>query len=176
MVEDCSALNWAVVGDATALGTIAYFDALLRDAEFAEQVKPDVVVRLGGLPASRILQERLREWKRPNDRLRRRGLRLGPRSTRQRTYSRGYRILVHEPKADGEYLRLWSEASTLVGEWLANVDDDDALNELVGRSLRRRRRVRAREVPLVDRVVDARARRRVVDAAAHARRRTRIAA
>ncbi len=36
---------------------------------------------------------------------------------------------MQEPKADGEYLRLWSEASTLVGEWLANVDDDEALNE-----------------------------------------------
>jgi 2-succinyl-5-enolpyruvyl-6-hydroxy-3-cyclohexene-1-carboxylate synthase len=36
----------------------------------------------------------------------------------------------HEPKADGEYLRLWSEASTHVGEWLAMVDDeDDTLHE-----------------------------------------------
>jgi len=62
MVDDCSSLNWAVVGDATALGTISYFDPLLRDTRFAQEVKPDVIVRLGGMPASRVLQERLREW------------------------------------------------------------------------------------------------------------------
>jgi len=43
-------MNWAVVGDATAIGTISYFDPLLRDARFAERVKPDVVVRLGACP------------------------------------------------------------------------------------------------------------------------------
>jgi 2-succinyl-5-enolpyruvyl-6-hydroxy-3-cyclohexene-1-carboxylate synthase len=38
---------------------------------------------------------------------------------------------LHEPKADGEYLRLWSEAATHVGEWLAKVDEEeDALHEI----------------------------------------------
>jgi 2-succinyl-5-enolpyruvyl-6-hydroxy-3-cyclohexene-1-carboxylate synthase len=128
VVEDCSALNWAVVGDATALGTVAYFDALLRDAEFAAQVKPDVVVRLGGIPASRILQERLREWK-----VRTIGFSgAGFLSDPDRLVGERFEGLpdpVQEPKADGEYLRLWSEASTLVGEWLATLDDDRALSE-----------------------------------------------
>jgi 2-succinyl-5-enolpyruvyl-6-hydroxy-3-cyclohexene-1-carboxylate synthase len=128
VVEDCSALNWAVVGDATALGTVAYFDALLRDAEFAAQVKPDVVVRLGGIPASRILQERLREWK-----VRTIGfIGAGFLSDPDRLVGERFEGLpdpVQEPKADGEYLRLWSEASTLVGEWLATLDDDRALSE-----------------------------------------------
>jgi 2-succinyl-5-enolpyruvyl-6-hydroxy-3-cyclohexene-1-carboxylate synthase len=147
VVEDCSALNWVVIGDATALGTIAYFDALLRDAEFAEQVKPDVIVRLGGIPASRILQERLREWKVRTIGFNGAGFLSDPdRLVGERIV--GLPDPVDEPKSDGEYLRLWSEASTLVGEWLASLDDEEALSEpsiarcVVATSS-------AREVPLV---------------------------
>jgi 2-succinyl-5-enolpyruvyl-6-hydroxy-3-cyclohexene-1-carboxylate synthase len=129
MVEDCSALNWAVVGDATALGTISYFDSLLRDARFAGEVRPDVVVRLGGMPASRILQERLREWRVRTVAFDGAGFVSDPdRLVTERLV--GIPDPSHEPKADGEYLRLWSEASTHVGEWLAMVDDeDDTLHE-----------------------------------------------
>ncbi|MGB8196106.1 MAG: 2-succinyl-5-enolpyruvyl-6-hydroxy-3-cyclohexene-1-carboxylic-acid synthase [Acidimicrobiales bacterium] len=127
-VEDCSALNWAVVGDATALGTIAYFDALLRDDEFAEQVRPDVVVRLGGIPASRILQERLREWKVRTIGFNGAGFLSDPDRLVGERFD-GLPDPVQEPKADGDYLRLWSDASTLVGEWLATLDGDVALHE-----------------------------------------------
>lgn len=61
-IEVCRALEWVVLGDATARGSLAYFDPLLRDDEFARIARPDVVIRLGGLPASRILAQRLREW------------------------------------------------------------------------------------------------------------------
>jgi 2-succinyl-5-enolpyruvyl-6-hydroxy-3-cyclohexene-1-carboxylate synthase len=130
MVEDCFSLNWVVIGDATALGTISYFDSLLRDEYFAELVKPDVVVRLGGLPASRTLQDRLREW-----RVRTVGFDgAGFVSDPDRLVSEhlpGAPDQLHEPKADGDYLRIWSEASTHVGEWLAKLDtDDDSLHEL----------------------------------------------
>jgi 2-succinyl-5-enolpyruvyl-6-hydroxy-3-cyclohexene-1-carboxylate synthase len=129
MVEDCSALNWAVVGDATALGTISYYDALLRDAEFVEHVKPDVVVRLGGIPASRVLQERLREWKVRTIGFDGAGFLSDPeRLIGERL--QGLPDPAEEPKADGEYLRLWSEASTHVGEWLVTLDEiDEPLNE-----------------------------------------------
>jgi 2-succinyl-5-enolpyruvyl-6-hydroxy-3-cyclohexene-1-carboxylate synthase len=36
---------------------------------------------------------------------------------------------LREPKADGEYLRLWNEASTRVSDWLTTLDRDDALHE-----------------------------------------------
>ena len=129
MVEDASALNWAVVGDATALGTISYFDPLLRDERFAEEVRPDVVVRLGGMPASRILQERLREWRVRTVAFDGAGFVSDPdRLVTERRV--GSPDPSHEPKADGEYLRLWSEASTHVGEWLAKLDlEDDTLHE-----------------------------------------------
>ena len=129
-VEDCLSLNWAVVGDATALGTISYFDALLRDGQFAEDVRPDVVVRLGGLPASRTLQERLRAW-----RVRTIGFDgAGFVSDPDRLVSEvlhGLPDPLHEPKADNEYVRLWNDASTRVGAWLIGLDrEDDTLQEL----------------------------------------------
>ncbi len=128
-VDDCLSLNWAVVGDATALGTIAYFDALLRHARFAEEVTPDVVVRLGGLPASRTLQERLRAWRARTIGFDGAGFVSDP--DRLVTESlRGLPDPQHEPKADGEYVRLWNEASTHVSDWLTKLDHDDALHEL----------------------------------------------
>jgi 2-succinyl-5-enolpyruvyl-6-hydroxy-3-cyclohexene-1-carboxylate synthase len=129
VVEDCTSLNWAVIGDATALGTIAYFDPLLRDARFAEHVKPDVVVRLGGLPASRALQERLREWRVRTIGFNGAGFVSDP-DRLVTDHFVGVPDPLREPKADGEYVRLWNEASTRVGAWLAGLDPDDALHEL----------------------------------------------
>jgi 2-succinyl-5-enolpyruvyl-6-hydroxy-3-cyclohexene-1-carboxylate synthase len=129
MVDDCSSLNWAVIGDATALGSISYFDPLLRDTRFAQEVRPDVVVRLGGMPASRVLQERLREWRVRTVGFDGAGFVSDPdRLVTDRLV--GLPDPLHEPKADGEYLRLWSEAATHVGEWLAKVDEEDALHEI----------------------------------------------
>ncbi|MGH9021199.1 MAG: 2-succinyl-5-enolpyruvyl-6-hydroxy-3-cyclohexene-1-carboxylic-acid synthase, partial [Acidimicrobiales bacterium] len=62
VIGDARSLDWVVVGDATARGAVPYADALLRDDGFASLSRPDVVVRVGGLPASRVLAERLREW------------------------------------------------------------------------------------------------------------------
>ena len=94
--------------------------AVTRRASSPKVVTPDVVVRLGGLPASRILQERLRAW-----RVRTIGFDgAGFVSDPDRLVSddlRGLPDPLREPKADGEYVRLWNEASTHVGEWLANV-------------------------------------------------------
>jgi 2-succinyl-5-enolpyruvyl-6-hydroxy-3-cyclohexene-1-carboxylate synthase len=130
MVDDCLSLNWAVIGDATALGTIAYFDSLLRDAKFAGHVKPDVVVRLGGMPASRTLQERLREWRVRTIGFDGAGFVSDPdRLVTERR--RGIPDPSHEPKADGEYLRLWNEASTRVSEWFSRLDlESDELHEM----------------------------------------------
>lgn len=130
MVEDCLALNWAVVGDATTQGTIAYFDSLLRVDRFADAMKPDVVVRLGGLPASRTLQVRLREWRVRTIGFDGAGFVADPdRIVADRR--RGLPDPLREPKADGEYVRLWHDASTKVNELLEGSDgDDDALQEL----------------------------------------------
>ena len=130
MVRSCESMNWVVLGDATALGTLPYFDALLRDETFAASARPDVVVRLGGLLASRVLQERLRSW----------GLRTigfdgaGFVSDPDRIVGEHLAGVPNpevEPKADGEYVRLWSEASASVEAWLrAPGDGDGEFNEI----------------------------------------------
>ncbi len=48
-----------VLGDATARGALAYADALVRHDEIWSVLRPDVVIRLGGVPASKFLAQRL---------------------------------------------------------------------------------------------------------------------
>jgi 2-succinyl-5-enolpyruvyl-6-hydroxy-3-cyclohexene-1-carboxylate synthase len=130
MVRSCESMNWVVLGDATALGTLPYFDALLREENFAAAVRPDVVVRLGGLLASRVLQERLRGWA-----VRTIGFDgAGFVSDPDRVVHEHLAGLPNpdvEPKADGEYVRLWSEASANVAAWLqAEHDSQGEFNEI----------------------------------------------
>lgn len=61
-LERAKELNWVVVGDATSQGAIPFADGLLRHEGFAAAVRPDLVVRIGGIPASKTLHQRLREW------------------------------------------------------------------------------------------------------------------
>jgi 2-succinyl-5-enolpyruvyl-6-hydroxy-3-cyclohexene-1-carboxylate synthase len=64
LVRSLQALDWVVLSDITTPGT-AYFDPLLRSDAFASAAKPDVVIRIGSLPASKILLERLQHWSVP---------------------------------------------------------------------------------------------------------------
>jgi 2-succinyl-5-enolpyruvyl-6-hydroxy-3-cyclohexene-1-carboxylate synthase len=124
-VADCVALEWVVLGDATARGTLSYFDPLLRDEEFATLMRPDVVVRLGGLPASKVLEERLRQWGAPTVALDGAGPVANPDGLvnemlhglpdRDSSLSRG----------DPTYAALWSDASERVGTWLDESEGDD---------------------------------------------------
>jgi 2-succinyl-5-enolpyruvyl-6-hydroxy-3-cyclohexene-1-carboxylate synthase len=57
--------GWVVVGDATRMSTTPYADAIMRGEHAAQTLRPDVVVRVGGLPASKVLAQRLREWAAP---------------------------------------------------------------------------------------------------------------
>jgi 2-succinyl-5-enolpyruvyl-6-hydroxy-3-cyclohexene-1-carboxylate synthase len=59
MIEEAWASNWVVVGDATARGTLAYADPLCRYEAIWEHLRPDLIVRLGGVPASKVLAQRL---------------------------------------------------------------------------------------------------------------------
>jgi 2-succinyl-5-enolpyruvyl-6-hydroxy-3-cyclohexene-1-carboxylate synthase len=129
-VRACESMNWAVLGDATALGTLPYFDALLRDETFATEIRPDVVVRLGGLLASRALQERLREWAVRTIAFDGAGFVSDPdRIVGEHIY--GLPNPEVEPKADGEYVRRWNEASAGVASWLQGQDGSDAeFNEI----------------------------------------------
>ena len=129
-VEHCLALDWVVLGDATVRSTTAYFDPLLRDDDFARMAAPDLVVRLGGLPASKVLQARLKQWGVPMVALSGAGQVADP----DRLVGVTMDGLPHRDgvglRADSAYATWWRDASNRVGEFLAAHEaDDDALDE-----------------------------------------------
>jgi 2-succinyl-5-enolpyruvyl-6-hydroxy-3-cyclohexene-1-carboxylate synthase len=130
LVATCRDLDWVVLGDATSSGTLAYYDPLLRSASFAERVRPDVVVRLGGLPASKILAERLRGWGARTIALGGAGFVADPdrlaRETLEGLPSRG------EPRARGDagYVVTWLNASREVDRALTLRDVEGELDEI----------------------------------------------
>lgn len=130
IISQCRELDWVVLGDATAQGSLSYFDPLLRDDEFVSTVTPDLIVRLGGLPASKILQEQMRRW----------GVRTiglpgaGPVDDPDGQVSELVWGLPDSSAAhlrgDPAYAQMWRTASRSVGEYLqARESDDDALDE-----------------------------------------------
>ncbi len=129
VIEDCVAMNWVVLGDATAQGSLAFFDPLLRIDSFAVAARPDVVVRLGGLPASKVLQERLRSWNTRTIGFDGAGFIADP----DRLVSESVAGLPERDlaaSADPAYLELWCRTSLEVGEWLNGADGvDGALSE-----------------------------------------------
>ncbi|HEX5307776.1 MAG TPA: 2-succinyl-5-enolpyruvyl-6-hydroxy-3-cyclohexene-1-carboxylic-acid synthase [Solirubrobacteraceae bacterium] len=57
----CSAAGWPLLADPLSRArrgeaAIAHYDALLRDARFAEAMRPDIVLRVGDLPTSKPLR------------------------------------------------------------------------------------------------------------------------
>jgi 2-succinyl-5-enolpyruvyl-6-hydroxy-3-cyclohexene-1-carboxylate synthase len=58
----CRAVEWPLLADPLSGArrdgpAIAHYDALLRDADFRERVRPDLVLRIGDLPTSKPLRE-----------------------------------------------------------------------------------------------------------------------
>ena len=130
VVAGCRANGWVVLGDATSQRTLAYFDALLRSAEFAARARPDVVVRLGGIPASQVLQERLREWNVHTVSFDGAGFVADPDHLIVESLS-GLPATSITKRSNGEYVELWLEGSRKVADWLDKLDANDGalLNE-----------------------------------------------
>lgn len=137
MIDAATALQWVVLGDATARNSLAYFDPLLRSNDFADRVRPDVVVRLGGVPASKILGERLREWKGRTIALSGAGFVADPDRLVSDTYVGSPNSDVASLKASGDYVALWREASASVGRWLEEIDaqEGELTEPLVARTV-----------------------------------------
>lgn len=113
-VNELVSNGWTVLGDVTTPHTLSYFDPLLRSLQFRDAVKPDIVLRFGGLAASKILQETLRSWSVPV-------WAVGERfvADPDRLISKGVEAVPHSTVAsDDSYANLWREASKRVGEWL----------------------------------------------------------
>ena len=126
-IADMVALDWVVLGDATAEGTLAYYDALLRDDGFAERARPDVVVRLGGSPASKVLAERLVAWGAPCVAFDGAGPIADP-SGLVGEVLRGLPAAT-STRGDTQFLEMWTDASARVGRWLEADRRRDELDE-----------------------------------------------
>ncbi|MGA7835854.1 MAG: 2-succinyl-5-enolpyruvyl-6-hydroxy-3-cyclohexene-1-carboxylic-acid synthase [Acidimicrobiales bacterium] len=122
MIAAARALNWVVLGDATAEGTLAYFDTLLRSGEFAHRARPDIVVRAGGVVASKVLGERLREWGARTVAMSGAGFVADPDRLVEETYAGAPHGSEESLVASDAYVRLWRDASRAVGDWLDGVD------------------------------------------------------
>jgi 2-succinyl-5-enolpyruvyl-6-hydroxy-3-cyclohexene-1-carboxylate synthase len=137
VIKECRGLNWVVLGDATARGALAHYDVLLRSPGFVERSRPELVVRLGGLPASKVLSEQLRAWSARTVSLDGAGFVADP----DHLISEAYSGLPHHSDAplsgDLAYAKLWTTASETVEQWLRTQDAaTDALNEpLVARAV-----------------------------------------
>jgi 2-succinyl-5-enolpyruvyl-6-hydroxy-3-cyclohexene-1-carboxylate synthase len=126
VIEQCVALNWVVLGDATAQGSLAHFDALLRSADFVARVRPDLVVRLGGLPASRVLAEQLRVWQVRTVSLSGAGLVADPDRLIQEAYAGLPHRQIAPLMANRDYASRWREASNEVARWLETLESGDS--------------------------------------------------
>ena len=124
-IDEARALQWVVLGDATANGTLAHFDALLRSAEFARRARPDVVVRLGGMPASKVLGDRLREWGARTVAANGAGFVADPDRLVKETFAGLPRASDTLLRADPGYVELWRTASDSVSKWLESDESSD---------------------------------------------------
>jgi 2-succinyl-5-enolpyruvyl-6-hydroxy-3-cyclohexene-1-carboxylate synthase len=135
VIAECASLHWAVLGDATAQGSLAHFDALLRVDAFAERVRPDVVVRLGGLPASKVLGERLREWGVHTVAFDGAGFVSDPDRLVDEAFE-GLPSANDALLARRDYADVWRDASNAVEGWLEGLDASGTLSEpLVARAV-----------------------------------------
>ncbi len=121
-VEAARQMNWVVVGDVTTMHATAYVDGLLRNEGFAQLAKPDVVVRIGGLVASKVVNATIKTWGVPVI-----GLDTG------RPVSDPDRVISHvlfgsglgvapEGIADAAYVELWRTVETRAHENFAGLD------------------------------------------------------
>ncbi len=125
VVATCRALGWVVLGDATAQGSLPYFDPLLRDDSFARAQRPDLVVRMGGLPASKVLATRLVEWDTPVIGLDGAGSVSDPDRLVTRSVPGLPRADDPASRGDEEYVNSWRVASAQVDEYLRTLESDD---------------------------------------------------
>ncbi|MHB8380208.1 MAG: 2-succinyl-5-enolpyruvyl-6-hydroxy-3-cyclohexene-1-carboxylic-acid synthase [Acidimicrobiales bacterium] len=130
VIDGCRHLNWVVLGDATAQGSVSYFDALLRSRAFAERARPDLVVRLGGSPASKVLAEQLRGWSVRTVGLSGAGFVADPDHLIHETYAGAPHRNDASLMANEVYAETWRRASDQVATWLESVgSNESALNE-----------------------------------------------
>ena len=133
VIDDARERDWVVLGDATARHTLAHFDAVLRSDDVAAALRPDVIVRLGGLPASKVLAERMLSWAVPCVAYDGAGPVADPTGIVARTLA-GLPA-SDSPRGDASYAAQWRRASQRTEEWLVSAIDAELNEPSVARAL-----------------------------------------
>ncbi len=123
-VERARAADWAVVGDATVAGTLAHADVVLRDDALAAWLAPEVVVRLGGAPASKSLAARLAGWGAPVVALDDEGPVADPDGVVTRRVGGRPDPAEASHRGDPRYVARWAASSEAVESYLAERRDE----------------------------------------------------
>ena len=118
-------LEWVVLGDASVSGGVAHFDAILRSDAVAASLRPDVVIRTGGLPASKVLQQRLREWGAPTVGLTTGAPLADPDGLVSTVVSTTLIDVVASAVASSDYRSRWSEFSRRASRVVESFDGND---------------------------------------------------
>ncbi len=133
VVEELRGRDWVVLGDATAQGTLAHYDAMLRHDEIAASLRPDLIVRLGGLPASKVLAERLASWAAPVVAF----VGAGPVADPSGLVAHVLAGLPYtgSPRGDAHYAERWRSLSQRVEAWLEGLSHGELTAPLVARAV-----------------------------------------
>ena len=121
-VREAITNHWVVVGDATTPDTLAYVDGLLRSESFARKVRPEVVVRVGGLPSSKVLLERWRDWQTRSVGFDGGGFLADPERLIEERLE-GLPVMSPSCRGDENYVDTWTRASAKVATLLAEAED-----------------------------------------------------
>ena len=121
LVASLLELDWVVLSDITTPGT-PYFDVLLRSENFANAATPDVVVRIGSLPASKVLLERLKEWSVPTIGLTLATAPADPTGVITTSYAGVPDTNLDDWRADSSYAQWWAHASKVADDVLSVLD------------------------------------------------------
>jgi len=138
-IAAATAANWVVVGDATAQGGLPHADVLVRVPRVVDELRPDVIVRLGGLPASKVLGQVLRAWGAPTIGFRGAGFLNDP-DRLIGEFREGWPEVASAP-GDGAYHQRWRAAAAIVEEVLeaaATFSEPDLARLVVRKSAQHR--------------------------------------
>lgn len=134
IVDQARTARWVVVGDATTPNSVAYADPLVRHDEIWAALRPEVVIRIGGIPASKFLAQRLVSC----------GVEIigleggGPVADPDAVVTRHVSGLpdAHSPAHAGDerYVAQWNEASALIGRHLDELWGEELDEVLVARA------------------------------------------
>jgi len=133
VVESARRANWVVVGDATAVGAVALADPLVRHDEIWRALRPDVIVRLGGLPASKFLAQRLATCDVPVVGLEGCGPVADPDGVVHYRLAGRPDPTLDAHRADAAYAALWQSVSDELADAVASWWDDELDEVLVAR-------------------------------------------